>query len=103
MANMMKALKQMQKMQADMARLQDELAEKTVTATAGGGAITATVTGAQQVASIKIDPEVIVAEDAEMLEDLVRAAVNEGLRLSQEMVATEMEKITGGLKIPGLI
>jgi nucleoid-associated protein EbfC len=95
-------MKQAQKMQAQMARMQEELAARTVEASAGGGMITVVASGKQEIVSIKIEPEVIDAGDREMLQDLVVAAVNEALRKSQEMVSEEMKKITGGLNIPGL-
>jgi len=102
MKNIGNIMKQAQKMQAQMAKVQEELAQKTVEASAGGGMVTVVVTGKQEIMSITIEPEVIDASDKEMLQDLVAAAVNEGLRKSQEMVAEEMKKITGGLQIPGL-
>jgi DNA-binding YbaB/EbfC family protein len=102
MKNLGNIMKQAQKMQAQIAKVQEELADKTVEASAGGGMVTVVVNGKQEVLSIKIEPEVIDAQDKEMLQDLVVAAVNEGLRKSQEMVAEEMKKITGGLQIPGL-
>jgi len=102
MKNIGSIMKQAQKMQAQMAKGQEELAQKTVEASAGGGMVTVVVTGKQEILSITIEPEVIDASDKEMLQDLVVAAVNEGLRKSQEMVAEEMKKITGGLQIPGL-
>jgi DNA-binding YbaB/EbfC family protein len=102
MKNIGSIMKQAQKMQAQMAKVQEELAQKTVEASAGGGMVTVVVTGKQEIMSITIEPEVIDASDKEMLQDLVVAAVNEGLRKSQEMVAEEMKKITGGLQIPGL-
>ncbi len=102
MKNIGSIMKQAQKMQAQMAKVQEELAQKTVEASAGGGMVTVVVTGKQEIMSISIEPEVIDASDKEMLQDLVVAAVNEGLRKSQEMVAEEMKKITGGLQIPGL-
>jgi DNA-binding YbaB/EbfC family protein len=95
-------MKQAQKIQAQMARMQEELAGKTVEASAGGGMITVVSNGKQEIVSIRIEPEVIDASDREMLQDLVVAAVNEALRKSQEMVSEEMKKITGGLNIPGL-
>ena len=95
-------MKQAQKIQAQMARMQEELAARTVEASAGGGMITVVASGKQEIVSIKIEPEVIDANDREMLQDLVVAAVNEALRKSQEMVSEEMKKITGGLNIPGL-
>lgn len=100
--NMGNMMKQVQKMQADMARMQEELKEKTVEATAGGGAIRVVANGAKEVKEIKIKPEVVDAEDVEMLEDLMLACINEALRKSDEMVAKEMGKITGGMNIPGL-
>ena len=102
MKNIGNIMKQAQKMQAQMAKVQEELAQKTVEASAGGGMVTVVVTGKQEIMSITIEPEVIDASDKEMLQDLVVAAVNEGLRKSQEMVSEEMKKITGGLQIPGL-
>lgn len=102
LGNIGKALKQVQKLQDDMARLQAELAERTVEAGAGGGAVKAVVRGDLRVARLVIAREAIDPDDPEMLADLVAAAVNEGLRMAQEMVAAEMEKLTGGLKIPGL-
>ena len=102
MKNLGNIMKQAQKMQAQIAKVQEELADKTVEASAGGGMVTVVVNGKQEVLSIKIEPEVIDVQDTEMLQDLVVAAVNEGLRKSQEMVAEEMKKITGGLQIPGL-
>jgi DNA-binding YbaB/EbfC family protein len=94
--------KQAQEMQAKLARTQEELARRTVEAAAGGGMVRVTVTGQLALASIKIDPSVVNPEDMEMLQDLVLAATNEGLRLAREMAAEEMSKITGGMKIPGL-
>lgn len=102
MGNMQKMMKQVQKMQADMARLQEELVNRETEASAGGGMVTVVANGKQEISSIKIKPEAVDPEDVEMLEDLVLAAVNEALRKSQEMVAEEMNKITGGMKIPGL-
>jgi DNA-binding YbaB/EbfC family protein len=102
MKNIGSIMKQAQKMQAQIAKVQEELAQKTVEASAGGGMVTVVVNGKQEIMSMTIEPEVIDASDKEMLQDLVVAAVNEGLRKSQEMVAEEMKKITGGLQIPGL-
>ncbi len=96
-------MKQAQRLQAKMMEVQEELAAKTVEATAGGGMVTVVVNGKQEVLSIKIDPEVVDRQEIEMLQDLIIAAVNEGIRRSQEMWAEEMKKITGGLTIPGLI
>ncbi|MGI6551073.1 MAG: YbaB/EbfC family nucleoid-associated protein [Syntrophomonadales bacterium] len=101
--NMSKMLKQAQKIQQDMAKLQEELKERTVEASAGGGVVEVTVSGKQDLLAIKIKPEVVDPDDIEMLQDLILAAVNEGLKKSQEMAAAEMAKITGGLNIPGLL
>jgi len=100
MPNMQQALKQVQKMQAAMKQVQDELAEKTVQASAGGGAVTMEISGALEVKKVTIDPEVL--EDREMLEDLLVAACNEGIKKAQELSAQEMSKVTGNIKIPGL-
>ncbi len=100
--NMNKMMKQVQKMQADMAKMQAELEERTVSASAGGGVVEVVVSGKQELVSIKINPDAVDPEDVEMLEDLVLAAVNSALTQSQEMVAAEMGKITGGMNIPGL-
>lgn len=95
-------MKQAQKMQEQMARVQEELANKTVEATAGGGMVTVTANGKQEILAVKITPEVINPQDSAMLEDLVTAAVNEALRSSRELLQQEMTKITGGLRIPGI-
>jgi len=102
MGNMGKMMKQVQKMQADMAKLQEELVNQTVEATSGGGMVKVVASGKQEIMSIKINPEAVDPEDVEMLQDMVMAAVNEALRQSQDMVAKEMSKITGGMNIPGL-
>ncbi len=99
MGNMMK---QAQKLQSKMLKMQEELAEKTVEAAAGGGMVKVVANGRQQVLSIQIEPEVVDPEDVEMLQDLVLAAVNDALSRSQEMMASEMGKLTGGVNIPGL-
>jgi len=99
MGNMMK---QAQKLQSKMLRLQEELAEKTVEASAGGGMVKAVANGKQQIVSVQIEKEVVDPDDVEMLQDLVLAAVNDALARSQEMVSAEMSKLTGGLNIPGL-
>jgi DNA-binding YbaB/EbfC family protein len=100
MGNMMK---QAQQLQSKMLRMQEELASKTVETSAGGGMITVVANGAQQIVSIKIEKEVVDPDDVEMLEDLVLAAINDALTQSQQMVSSEMGKITGGMKIPGLM
>lgn len=102
MGNMGSMMKQVQKMQQEMARLQEELEEKTVESSAGGGVVTVVATGKKELKSISIKPEAVDPDDVEMLEDLVLAAVNEALRKAEQMVAEEMSKITGGLNIPGL-
>lgn len=99
MGNMMK---QAQKLQEKMLKLQEELGEKTVEASSGGGMVRVVANGKQQVASISIEKEVVDPDDIEMLQDLVIAAVNDALAKSQEMVSGEMGKLTGGLSIPGL-
>ena len=100
--NMKNMMKQAQKMQAEMAKVQEQLGDMTVEAASGGGMVQVTVNGKMVVQSISIDPEAIDPEDREMLEDMVLAAVNEGLRKAQDMAAEEMQKVTGGLNIPGM-
>jgi len=100
MGNMMK---EAQKLQARMLKMQEELAEKTVESAVGGGMIKVVANGRNQVVSIRIEKEVVNPEDVEMLQDLILAAVNDALTKSQEMVATQMGKLTGGLNTPGLI
>ena len=95
-------MKQAQRMQEQMLEIQEGLKSRTVEATVGGGMVTVAANGQQEILSISISPEVVDPEDVEMLEDLVLAAVNEARRKSQEMAAQEMEKLTGGMKIPGL-
>jgi len=102
MKNLGSLMKQAQKIQAQIAKVQEELAQRNVEASAGGGMVTVVANGKQEIVSVKIEPEVVDAKDIEMLQDLVVAAVNEALRKSQEMVSEEMRKITGGLQIPGL-
>ncbi|MCK5783704.1 MAG: YbaB/EbfC family nucleoid-associated protein [Desulfobacterales bacterium] len=99
MGNMMK---QAQKLQAKMVKLQEELGERTVETTSGGGMVKVVANGKQQVESIQIEKEVVDPEDVDMLQDLVLAAVNDALAKSQEMVSSEMGKLTGGMNIPGL-
>lgn len=95
-------MKQAQLMQQKMTRLQEELGEQQVEATAGGGMVHAVVNGKQQLLSLKIEKSVVDPEDVEMLQDLVLAAVNEAIKKSQDMMQAEMGKITGGMNIPGL-
>ena len=95
-------LKQAQKLQSKIFKLQDQLADKTVETTVGGGMVKAVANGKQELLSIKIDPEVVDPNDVQMLEDLIVAAVNDVLKKAQEMVTEEMTKLTGGFKIPGM-
>lgn len=95
-------MKEAQRLQQQMAAMQEQVAQKKVEATAGGGMVTVEANGKQEIVSIKIDPEVINRDDAQMLEDLVMAACNEALRKSRELVQQELGKLTGGMKIPGL-
>jgi DNA-binding YbaB/EbfC family protein len=96
-------LKQAQEMQGRIAKIQEELGQKTVEGSAGGGMVRVTVNGQFNLTAIKLETSVINAEEKEMLEDLVLAAVNDGMRKAREMVSSEMSKITGGFKIPGLM
>jgi len=95
-------MKQAQKLQAQIGRIQEEMADKTTEASSGGGMVTVSINGRQEILSIAIDPEVVNPDDVEMLQDLIVAAVNEAVRKSQDMVGDEMKKLTGGLSIPGL-
>jgi nucleoid-associated protein EbfC len=95
-------MKQAQKLQAKMMAMQEEVGNRTVSAQAGGGMVEAVVNGRQELVSLRIDPEVVVAEDVEMLQDLIQAAINEALNRSRELMAAEMAKLTGGMKIPGM-
>jgi DNA-binding YbaB/EbfC family protein len=96
-------MKKAQQLQEKMAKMQEELSDRTVEASAGGGMVTVVANGKQEIVSIKIDPEVIDSDDVEMLEDLVLASVNEALDQAKEMAGAEMNKITGGVKIPGMM
>lgn len=102
MGNMGNMMKQVQKMQKQMADLQKELEEREVEASAGGGAVTVKVNGKKEVLAVTIDKDVVDPDDVEMLQDLILAATNEALRSADEMVSREMQKITGGMNIPGL-
>ena len=102
MGNMSSMIKQAQKMQEDMARVQAELEEKTETATAGGGAVTVVITGKKEVKEINITPEVVDPDDVEMLQDLIIAAVNEAIRKIDSAANAEMSKVTGGMNLPGM-
>jgi DNA-binding YbaB/EbfC family protein len=100
--NMQQILKQAQKMQQDMLAAQESLKDEVVDASAGGGMVTVEVTGDLVIKSIKIDPQAVDPEDVELLQDMVLAAVNEGMRAAQEVAATKMGGITGGLGGLGL-
>ncbi len=95
-------MRQAQQLQKRMAELQTELESATVEATAGGGVVSVVVTGKMTIESITIDPEVVSPDDVDILQDLVIAAVNEGLAKAQEMANSKMSELTGGLNIPGL-
>ena len=95
-------MREAQKLQAKMAEMQEEAKKKTVEATAGGGMVAIVASGAGEIISIKIEKDVVNPDDVEMLQDLIMAAVNEALRRAQEMVSSEMSKLTGGLQLPGL-
>ena len=103
MGNLGNIMKQAQAMQERLAKVQAEVAVKTVQASAGGGMVTVVANGGMEVVSIKIDPEVLRTNDPEMLQDIVVAATNEALRKAREMVAEEMKGVTGGLQLPGLL
>ena len=96
------AFRQAQELQAKLAKAQQELGEMTTEVSSGGGAIKIVIDGQQKIHSVSISPEVIDAEDAELLEDLVMAAMNEAVQKSQELAASHLSSLTGGLKIPGL-
>jgi DNA-binding YbaB/EbfC family protein len=96
-------LKQAQQLQKRMEQMQEEMETLTVEGSAGGGAVTAVVTGKMHVLSITIDPDVVDPDDVDLLQDMVLAAVNDGLRRAEETVSKQMASLTGGLKIPGLM
>ena len=103
--NMQQQLKQLQAMQAEMEKAQEELKEKEITTTAGGGAVEVTINGQKEITKLTIDKDVVDPDDVEMLQDLVTAAVNEAIRQIEELAENEMNKITGplsGMGIPGL-
>jgi DNA-binding YbaB/EbfC family protein len=99
--NMNNMMKQVQKMQKEMAKLQEEIEQRTVEASAGGGVVTVVASGKKEIISISIKQEAVDPDDVEMLQDLITAAVNEALRQADEMLSKEMSKITGGLNLPG--
>jgi nucleoid-associated protein EbfC len=100
--NMNQMMKQVQKMQADMIKAQEALANETIEASAGGGMVTVTITGDLQVKDIVIAPDAIDPEDPELLQDMVLAAVNEAIRQAQELAATRMSGLTGGMDLGAL-
>ena len=95
-------MQQAKDFQGKMAAVQDELADKQVTSTVGGGMVSVTVNGRHEVIDLKIDPEIITPEDPQMLHDLVKAAINDAMHKAHEMIRGEMAKLTGGMNIPGL-
>ncbi len=95
-------MKRVQQMQQDMSALQQELAQREFSAASGGGMVTATVTGEKKIVSLKIDPQVVDADDVEMLQDLIIAAINEASATADKVSEEEMAKITGGMNLPGL-
>jgi DNA-binding YbaB/EbfC family protein len=96
-------MKQAQQLQTKMTKMQEEMAEKTIETSAGGGMVKVVANGKQEVVSIHIEKEVVDPEDVDMLQDLILAAINEALVQSQKMVSDEMSKLTGGMNIPGLM
>ncbi len=102
MPNMGNIMKQAQEFQSKMAKLQEELGERTVEATAGGGMVMVTASGKQEIVAIRIEREVVDPEDVEMLQDLIQAAVNDALNRAKEMVNEEMGKLTSGLNLPNI-
>lgn len=103
MNNIQNLLKQAQKIQSQVSRMQAELADRTIEASAGGGMVVAVANGRQEIVEIRIDPRVVDPADVEMLEDLVVAAVSEALERAGEVASEEMRKVTGGLALPGLL
>ncbi|MBI3786341.1 MAG: YbaB/EbfC family nucleoid-associated protein [Deltaproteobacteria bacterium] len=95
-------VKQAQQLQERLGQVQEEASAKTVEASAGGGMVTAVMNGKLELLSLRIEPEIAKSGDVEMLQDLILAAVNQAVRNAQQMMAEEMKKVTGGLKIPGL-
>ncbi|NLU36620.1 MAG: YbaB/EbfC family nucleoid-associated protein [Clostridiales bacterium] len=100
--NMNNLMKQAKKMQEQMMKVQQELEEKTVEASVGGGVVTVVANGKKEILEINIKPEVVDPDDVEMLQDLIIAAVNEATRKADEMIQNEMGKLTGGMGMPGL-
>ena len=102
MGNMTGMMKKVQKMQADMKKMQEELKTRTVEASVGGGAVTVVMNGEKIIESLKLNPTAVDPEDVEMLEDLVLSAVNEALRSAEDMMSSGMSKVTSGLNLPGM-
>ena len=102
LGNMANLVKQAQAMQAQMAKLQEEAATKTVSGTAGGGMVTVTANGGMEIMSVVINPEAVKAGDVDMLQDLVLAASNDALKKARQMMADHMKSVTGGMNLPGL-
>lgn len=102
MGNMQGMLKKVQKMQADMAKMQESLKSRTFESSMGGGAVAVVVNGKKEVVSIKINPEAVDPEDMEMLEDMLVSAINDGMKQVDDTTEKEMSKITGGMKLPGM-
>jgi hypothetical protein len=100
--NMEDIMKQAQEFQKKLAKVQEDAAEKTVQASSGGGMVMVTVNGSFEVTAIQIDPSVVDANETTMLQDLIMAALNEGIKKARDMMQEEMSQVTGGLKIPGL-
>jgi hypothetical protein len=99
---MQEMMRQAQQMQKKIAKIQEELATRTVEASAGGGMVTVTANGAAEIEDVRIDPSVVEPEDVSMLQDLILAAVNEALKKARELRESEMSKVTGGMKLPGM-
>ena len=95
----MNMMKQAQKMQQDLMKMQEEMEEKTYSAQAGGGAVTAVVSGKHEVLELKIEPDAVDPEDVEMLQDLIIAAINEAMRKAESSMSESMSKLTGGLNL----
>ncbi len=102
MVNIGKMMKQAQKMQSDMMKVQEEVGKEQFEGSSGGGMVKVTVTGAQEIVGVNINPEVVDPEDVEMLEDLITAATNQALKEAQDKSAQAMKGLTGGMNIPGL-
>ena len=101
--NMQQMMRQAQKMQAKMAEVQEELKTDLVETSAGGGAVKVVITGALEIRSISLDPALLDPEEVEMVQDILTAAVNEAVRSAQELAASKMSAVTGGLNVPGLM